>query len=58
MRTIVIIIFCLSLFGCSASGRIDDVSPWYRVIKFSVDTLNIKLETSPNLKGEKLLANK
>ncbi len=29
-----------------------------KIIKFSVDTLNIKLETSPNLKGEKLLANK
>ena len=39
MRTIVIIIFCLSLFGCSASGRIDDVSKWYRVIKFSVDKI-------------------
>ena len=41
MRTIVIIIFCLSLFGCSANGRIDDASPWFRVLKFSVDKMQI-----------------
>ncbi|WP_089697874.1 exopolysaccharide biosynthesis polyprenyl glycosylphosphotransferase [Candidatus Pelagibacter communis] len=29
-----------------------------KIIKFSVDTLNIKLERSQNLRGEKLLANK
>jgi len=29
-----------------------------KIMKYSVDTLNIILETSPNLKGEKLLANK
>ena len=38
MRLIIIILFCLSLFGCS-NGRIDDASPWYRVIKFSIDKI-------------------
>ncbi len=40
MRTIIIIIFCLNLLSCT-SGRIDDASPWFRVIKFSVDKMQI-----------------
>ena len=30
----------LSLLSCT-SGRIDDASPWFRVIKFSVDKMQI-----------------
>jgi hypothetical protein len=32
------VVLSLSLLSCS-SGRIDDVNPWYRVIKFSVDKI-------------------
>ena len=29
-----------------------------KILKYSVDTLNIKLEEAPNIQGKKLLANK
>lgn len=34
------VVLSLSLLSCT-SGRIDDASPWFRVIKFSVDKMKI-----------------
>ena len=34
------VVLSLSLLSCT-SGRIDDASPWFRVIKFSVDKMEI-----------------
>ena len=32
------VVLSLSLLSCT-SGRIDDASPWFRVLKFSVDKI-------------------
>ena len=44
--------------GGSKSFKILKSNVLSKILKYSVDTLNIKLEEVPNIKGKKLLANK